>query len=545
MAGATTAGAALLRHGYSYRTGDQGLLALKGVALADPTAYRNDWFTDSSPSPHWLFDGITFLGERAGILPLLYLAYWLLAMFLFGFAATWLGHRFLPEHRWAPLFLGPVVVAGPELILGSTTPILGVALPHVLGGCLAFFTLAALITGRQRWAVVGALAAGAVHVQHGASLAPVLVLAALLCRLPRRQRMEYAFTGVALAVMSVAVVQWRHLDTAGDEWLTVCRDFIPYHCEASRWSPLFLLQGLILLIPAVVWACRRGGTRRLALCAVGLPSAGLTLGVLVDRFDVPIVGSLAQQANVYRLVTLVVPFTAMALITLACSLTGRQVGRTTVFAALSIVWIASPGWQTRGLAGLDEILSLAALTTCGVLLGLRLRDVLTTELAMPRRALAAVPILVIVAFIAREGIPAMALQDPGSPVSAAASAIGRALPAGSVLAAPPSLELRPRLERAVVADCKGVPYGGELVRDYLDRLDALGGRDCDPTPDGFGSLSVAELQALQDRFGATHVLLLATDPKREHAEMWWPKVWAATPASPRAIQGWAVFELQR
>src|SRR5918999_1265279 len=96
----TTTVALLFRYGYSFMLFDQTVYSLRGIALADPSAYRFDWFTRTVPQPHWLFDAITYLG--------------------------------------------------------------------------------ALLTGRWRVASLAALAAGLFHIQHGANLAPILILTAVL-----------------------------------------------------------------------------------------------------------------------------------------------------------------------------------------------------------------------------------------------------------------------------------------------------------------------------------------------------------------------------
>jgi len=53
LATATTALALLLRYGYSFGLYDQTVYSLRGIALADPSAYAADWFARSVPQPHW------------------------------------------------------------------------------------------------------------------------------------------------------------------------------------------------------------------------------------------------------------------------------------------------------------------------------------------------------------------------------------------------------------------------------------------------------------------------------------------------------------
>ena len=148
-------------------------------------------FARTVPQPHWLFDVVTFLGAKLGVLPWVYLIYWLAGVAAFAVGSVWLTQRFLPGRPALAAALGPLVVLGPATILGSTTPLLWFADPHMLGGCLAFLALCGLPTDRWRAASLAALAAGAFHIQHGANLAPVLLLTALLATkaAPRRRLM--------------------------------------------------------------------------------------------------------------------------------------------------------------------------------------------------------------------------------------------------------------------------------------------------------------------------------------------------------------------
>ncbi|HET9772011.1 MAG TPA: hypothetical protein VFS16_14050, partial [Acidimicrobiia bacterium] len=252
LATATTTLAIVLRSGYTFGLFDQIVYAVHGIALADPTAFANDWFARSVPQPHWLFDALTYLGARFDVLPVVYLVYWLAGIAVFAVGSVWLVDRFLPGRRSLSLALGPLVALGPAGALGSTTPLLWFADPHMLGGCIAFLALAAILTGRWRWAAVAALAAMAVHVQHGANLAPVFLLAAVLGKAePPRQRWLLAGTAAGLLATAPLIAVWRGIETGGDEWLTICRDIIPFHCYAPSWSAGILAGGAAVIALAL------------------------------------------------------------------------------------------------------------------------------------------------------------------------------------------------------------------------------------------------------------------------------------------------------
>jgi hypothetical protein len=556
LAAAATAGATCLaRYGYSFGTGDHLVLVPKGLSLANPGAYRHDWFVEHAPQPHWLFDAVTYAGARLGALPFVFLAYWLVSLLVFGTAAVWLSRRFLPGRMWPALLLGPVLVAGPEKILGSTTPLLGVALPHVLGGCLAFAALAAILNGYWRAAIVTSLLAGLVHVQHGADLAPVLLLTAALATTTRpRIRVALAGTAGLLLAGALLVGHWRQIDSGGPQWLEVCRVAIPFHCDANSWSNHYLASGAFIVLLALGLCLALRGAWRTLVPAVGLPAAGLLVAVAADRLDVPVLGHLAQTVNAYRLAAVVVPFAAFAVIWLsAVRLTGRrsrllvQIGLPVVLA----VWLTAPDAAIP--LGADGASVALFATLLGVVVVAITR--LAAADAEPRQTVSptASSLRVITACLALVGaivvgrggrLPINLGYNHANPVIAAALDIGSYVPEGSVIAAPPSLSVVTISQRADIADCKRVPYGGSLWQEYNERMAALGGRQCDSALGGFGALTPADIEGLRGRYGATHVLLLGDDPKLAYARVNWHLVGQAPPVDERLLEtGWWVFEL--
>lgn len=561
VAAAVTAGlGCLVRYGYRFGDGDQALLSLKGISLADSSAFRNDWFTRHAPQPHWLFDGITFVGERLGALPLVYFAYWALALLAFGTAATWLGRRFFPSRRWPILIFGPVMAVGPEKVLGSTTPLLGVAVPHVLGGCLALLTLAALLTERWRSAVFAAVLTWLVHVQHGANLAPILVLAAVLATgASRRSRLTMAGTGLLLGLGAALVLNWRGIHSGSDEWLEICVQASPFHCDANSWPVVYLVGGFLLTVVALGWAVAHRRLWRSVVPAVVLPGGGLLAAVLVDRLDVPVLGELAQRSNAYRLAALVLPLAALALLSLVARVHAtRQPADVATLAILAAFWLtpldhdSGGGWRATpvGLAVLFALLSAI------IVLALRVlppaRDLASRHLARrtnaPVWAFFLLPgaLFLAGAVLANGGFSPVHLgYNRGDPRIAAALELGERLPERAVVAAHPAIDwLRAVSRRAVVADCKAIPYGGRLWREYLARMAALGGTDCTLGPGAFATLTPADVEGLAGAYGVTHVLLFPSDPKLVYATQHWRLVWRMGPRDhPLLANGWMVFKL--
>jgi len=554
-ASTTTLLAVVLRWGYTFGHFDQTVLSVRGIALADPHALRGDWFTHSIPQPHWFFDYVTFAGERLGVLPSVYLAYWITSIVVFGVGAVWVAERFLPERPGAAALIGPLAVLAPQAILGSSGPLVWFAIPTMLGGCLAFLALSALLTGRFRIAVVAALLAGVVHVQHGANLAAVMMFAALMPKgWTRLQRAVLAGAALTLLTGAQGVAIWRHLQPNGPEWLQACRDVIPYHCYAPSWRVPYLVSGglVVLMAGAFIWFAR--DRLRTVLPAVALPVAALVVGVAAERFDWGVLGRLAQTYNVHRFVTLVVPFGALGLLILVDRLAGpdRSPRRRVVLGILGggFVWIWSSGTEnpySRHL--IDRPTVLAGLLSLAVAVWIARPAALTRLSGAARRP----PVVVAVVAALLPGVIMGAAQGAFGRVGIdlsiggvnAAVAIGRAVPETGVIAAPPEIYwLRLLSRRAVVADCKAGPYGGEAWHEYRRRLTALGG--CNGSPSGFADLAPEQIESLRSRYGVTHVLLYGDDPKVGYARTHWSAVYEAPPQDSLHLQhGWVLFRMER
>jgi hypothetical protein len=505
LATVTTALSILFRYGYSFGLFDQIVYSVRGIALADPDAFARDWFAQTVPQPHWLFDAVTFAGTRLGILPWVYLAYWLAGIAAFALASVWLTQRYLPHRPVLAALLGPLVVLGPEKILGSTTPLLWFADPHMLGGCLAFLALAALLTDRWRAAALSALLAWAVHVQHGANLAPILLLtAALASGAVLRRRLMLAGTGLFLLVGALAIAQWRGLETSGGEWLTICRDLIPFHCYAPSWSWSYLAEGGAILALAFGFAWWRRHEWRAILPVAVVPAAGLLVGVVGERFQLGIIGRLAEQYNVHRLATVVEPFAAFALVCLVAGAISDEQRRRVVCGALAtpalLVWFLMTGGALQGPAALGALNG--SLGHVGV--------------------------------------------DRSLPIVRAGEAIGDAVPPTGIIAAPPELVwLRSFSRRGVVADCKAVPFGGPPWQEYVERMRDLGGH-CRGSGSGFRDLSPADIETLRARYGVTHLLLYADDAKVGYAGQHWRRVLdVAEEGDPNLAPGLVLFDITR
>lgn len=507
--------AAHLRYGYAFGDADQLVLSVKGISRADPTSFVNDWFNANATQPHWTFDFITTVGETLGALPAIYLLYFVAALVAFGTATALLaGHWLPPRARWLALVVGPVLVLGPLAPLGSTTPVLPSAIPHVLGGCLAYLAVALLLVRRPLAATIVTVLVALVHVQHGANLAVVLLLyAAVATDESKRDRWAMAAGGSFAALHAVVATRVLGITGNGDDFVEICRLRSPHHCDANSWSDARLVVGwyLAAMVALLIWTRRRDDLRVL-LVTLAVPLAGLLAGVWADRLDVAFFGELAQSTNIYRLVALVLPLAAWAPI-VAMGDVHREYPRALV-ALLSCVLLVQWYGSDSGVADLSAHGSLAVLlsllTVCIVALTLW-----STFPSWTPKALGVATVVVLLS-----GFTPLALRDltighdPTDPRVEVGNRIEESTPPGSVIAARPGLSwLRALSRRAVVTDCKAVPYGGQPWQEHMERIEALGGWENCKGVDVFASLSLDDVEDLGDRFGATHMLIGESDPK--------------------------------
>jgi len=545
------------RYGYESGTDDHLVLSLQGLQWGRPGFLADDWFVRSAPQPHVLFDVVTWAGARSGHLSLVYLAWWLLGLAVGGIATALLARVWTPRRPLtATAAVAAALALGPKTMLGSTTPALPIALPHELGGFLAYLTGALLLTRRPRAAAVACVLTAAVHVQIGALVAVVCVLAAGAVRLTERRWWWWPLGGAGLSGAIVAgVLRARPVAASPDDFVQICRDVIPFHCDVPTWPADRFVSGACVLLTALAGAVlvRRqrlsplplarpapspgvppaGAPARrprispdggLWLAVVLVPAVGLAAGVLAAGFGVPVVGRLAQTTNIFRLAVLVLPFGAWGL---AAGVARLSRPRRTAWAAA--VLVAGYGWFAP--AGTEALLAghlgwvVAALLLAAAAVVVHLAGHRTAATGLPgttarTRAAGALAVLVagtIVAGAVITGAVQWRVPRIGFVSDPAARATGREVarhvPAGEVVEVPPTYGVvRLAAGRSVVVDCKAVPYGGDAWRDYRARLDALGGPGaCHNGGRPYAVLPASTLVAVADRYHARYLALARTD----------------------------------
>lgn len=107
-----------------------------------------------------------------------------------------------------------------------------------------------------------------------------------------------------------------------------------------------------------------------------------------------------------------------------------------------------------------------------------------------------------------------------------------------VLASDPSIPwIRILTRRAIVADCKGAPYGGAHWSEYIRRLNVLGVSRPD-TCIGYKQLSLERILEFPKSVGATTVLLIPDDVAYPFARERLPLRWSSGGPNP-----WLIFDL--
>lgn len=504
-----------MRYGYSAGTGDHLVLSVLGQHWADPNLFAGDWVIANAPQPHWLFDVVTWYGTRIDALGAVYFGYWVLGLLVFGLATALLARVWAPGHTfWATLAVTGIAAVSPWWLLGTGSPMLAIALPGVLAGFLIYLVVAALITERHVLASVASIATALVHLQQGAVVG-VLLIAVVGVLVVRNKRIDWLLFGTAVATFVIVALELAARPVAGspEDFAKVCHDLIPYHCEATSWIPQlmwggFALVGLALLSVAhfrhtAIWAA-----------LVALPALGLTIGVLVDRFDVPTLGVLAQGLNIYRLDVVLLPMAIWG------ALTPVFARRATWVRWVLVVLVLFLGYFVLGTKVMEQAFPFEG-TNGGPWVLITAGFLLVGGFARFPRPLVIIGVLAgLTASVISAGVltwrPLETRFIPDNDVRAWGEAVQAAVPPDNQLLAPPlALYVRLSTGRGVIVDCKNGAYGGPATVEYDARLKALGGMDqCgSQDPGKYQSLTAVELSATAERFGANYVVL-------EKAQRW-------------------------
>jgi hypothetical protein len=464
------------------------------------------------------------MGGLRGV-AIIYLLYFLVSLLVFGVATAILARAWAPSHPWSAVLVVTVLAAlTPWWLLGTGSPMLAIALPGVLGGFLVYLTAAALLTGAHRLAAGTAIATALVHVQQGAVVG-VLLLMTVLVHGVRRRRVDWPLAVSMVVTFGIVAAILRARPVAGDinDFADACNNLIPYHCNATIWAVRDLIGGLgmvALALLTVVYLAREERFRWAIVLL--LPAIGLISAVIVDRYNVPVLGVLAQGLNIYRLDVLLMPLAVWGgVIPLFARLTPRKRWQMLVvvlvvgFTATTQSSYAVPGWH----GGVGMLMFAEAMVVVCV-------AATWSVLAGHLRVMVPIASVLIAVNLVAAGMTGDTLKltgfhpgmFPKGQTRAWGEAVQRVVPPGSELVAPPvEAQIRMATKRAVVADCKYGPYGGPAWHEYSNRIEALGGFEQCRTgrvQRGYQHLSADELAATARKYDAGYIVLKGKDDRR-------------------------------
>lgn len=457
----------ILATGYSYFIGDHLVLFPQGIARANPDLYKNDWFVHNVPQPHGIWDSLVSFSFAHHILSWFAFTYYLLTILIFCIAMKGLSDQYL--HKSTPAYVCALsfFLTMPVTALGSTIPVLPTAIPHTLGAVLSILIISRVLCRRGfAITVVLLIVLPFIHEQH-AAITGLIVIAVLLLRNEVRsgRNLFVVAASIGAVLLSLMLLNSHHIEVT--DFSRVCELHIPGHCYAPSWDWKLWVGGVGLLIASCMfvyfnWKNDRG------VLVVAMVVATLLFFSIANYFQLEPFTKMSQQTNVFRFVTLLYTFGAIGL---SQVLFAKPLNRLRLFIGV--------------VAGLMLLIATGFLVLSIFLLALSCFVYLLDRNKLKLSPLFIVVGLVICGSLVVNRVP-IVLQTGGTGSEYyTAQRIEMSVPEGEVIVAPSNLVwLRPLSFRAVIADCKGVPYGGELLREYERRLDDLGIRCAAYIPPG-------------------------------------------------------------
>jgi hypothetical protein len=530
-----------LTPGYSFGYGEQMLLSIKGISWADKNAFVGDWFNNYAPQPHVLFDVITFFGEKVHFLAGIYFLYFVTSCFVFALGTALLAELWLPRHlQFLQQFVNVLCVVGPVFLLGTFLNIHFQAVPNMAGGCLVYLAIACLLTKRERLAAWIMLLASLFHLQHGIGVAAIAILFVLLGLVEHKKIILLA--AATSLVISFSMAFSRDLLTGSNEIAHEAAEIgSTGHLNVETWTTSVISGGLFVLALAVLNFILKDarGKRVRTASLFALIALGPVVGIVADLNNIEPFQSLARSFFVYRFSMALVPFACWFLIRqLAIVITESWKYAVTSAAILifcsikyfSVAYTTFP--QLKNWWILFGIITLVATIKY------------SENKSQPTMRWALAPIVYLTAVAVSLGVAHFDSPWPSIDLSSSDNAVtvsrwmGTALTSSDVLASDPSLPwIRPFTRRAIVVDCKGVPYGGAPWNEYIRRLKALGVNKPNECL-GYKTLPMKKILALRDSVGATAILLMPGDAAYEVAKETLNVRWSSGGQSP-----WIIFDL--
>jgi hypothetical protein len=522
----TVAICVLLTRGYQSGVGDHNVLSALGISWTDKSAFLNDYFVANSTQPHWAFDYYSAFFESHFGLSFGYALYWIISIVVIGHSLFLVASATRTSHPLVVSSLAGIFLSlGPVSILGTTTPALGIAIPHVLGLSLALLTLGQILNERYNSAGVAALAASITHVQHGVISIGFLGVAVAVSLLTNGKVSISRYIWIASSIFAVIFdLKIRPIIAGSKDFVYVCAVMIPYHCDVNSWKQeRFVLGAACAALTLVVSFCAFEVRKNRLLMVIGFTGI-ITLSIisiLTARIGIHNVSDILQSLNVYRINSVFIPLAALALAFVMVQIKTVELLATTI--SLIAGWFYFSANYDNSL--LKEhapyiVVSLLMFFVAHLLQRFSFAVMPATGNSISAFAIA---VLLICALLTSKAHPAKIHYLYGSTYATAAEQIKSSVPPGQTITMDPKLGwVRLLSRRAVVVDCKYKPYGGASLQEYVSRLAPLGGYKKACQKNGFEEISASTLIAYATKYQSHYILLKISDPRTKEllADSW-------------------------
>lgn len=515
-----------LRFGYGAGLNDQFVLSPLGISWSDRTAFVNDYFVFNAPQPHVFFDYVTSFGYTIGALSATYFVFWLATLAVSAVAIRKISEFLSPERFLVGAMLSALfLVAGPVTILGTTTIALPQALPHALGGALVLLALSFCF--EKKWALAGVvvLLSSVAHVQQGTIALAILLFFLILDFYENRSLRLIPYVLIlASSATIIAILQSRPVLGELSDFVRVCNEYIPYHCDSNSWLPNRFVLGICAIGLLLIVANSRKGLNfdHFRIFVFTYLIGGLVL-LVIEFLNFPFLGEIIQGANGFRIFSLLVPLGAicaawvvieahklsfkkllLGLVSIYVFLTASTdlgfLSSYSFFLALFLILFYFKVLDDNSNITTPSLRTKAALNgSLGLFIAISIVCVIASGLTIPR-------------------IDIGFMSDYKKSFK-----LEQIVPSGETIAADPTWTwVRLASKRAVIVDCKYLPYGGDPLAEFESRLESIGGYQEICGGSSFSSLKPKRIDRWADEYSANYLLLKKSDKRiSELRELGW------------------------
>jgi hypothetical protein len=299
------------------------------------------------------------------------------------------------------------------------------------------------------------------------------------------------------------------------DFVRVCNEYIPYHCDSNSWLPNRFVLGICALGMMLIVATNRKVLKfdHFRLFALTYSVGGATLLVL-EFMNFPFLGELIQGANGFRIFALLIPLGAISgswIIVNAHTLSFKKL----VLGLVSIFVFLTAATDFGFLSSYAFFVALML-----VLFYFKVMDdnakITSAEIRTDASSKGSTRLFAgisLVLFIS-SGLTVPRLDIAFMSDYRKSFKLEQLVSSGETIAADPTWTwVRLASKRAVIVDCKYLPYGGSSLEEFESRLESIGGYQEICQGDSFESLRPSQLDAWAEEYSAKYLLLEKRDER--------------------------------